>query len=100
MQKDVRVGLIFFQHEWHTCLSLGDSSKTEQSLQKEGKKTISKNLILDNVSFNNESFKKPLPLLSADRQYKEGPMERHSVFFLRFSFHSSGRCQIQAFRSF
>ncbi len=67
MHKDVRAGLMLFQHELQICLSLGDSSKTEHSRQKEGKKMISKDLKLDTVSSKKESFKKPLPLLSADR---------------------------------
>jgi hypothetical protein len=81
MQKEVRVGLMLPQHALQTCLSFGDSSKTEQSRQKDGKKMISKDLKLDNVSFKKESFKKPLPLLFADRQYREEPTERHSVSF-------------------
>jgi hypothetical protein len=81
MQKDVRAGLTPSQHEMQTCLSLGDSSKVEHNRQKDGKKIISKDLILDNVSFKKENFKKPLPLLFAGKQYKEGSRERHSAFF-------------------
>lgn len=81
MQEDVRVDLMLAQHELQTCLSFGDSSNSAHSRQKEGKKMISKDLSCDNVSFKKERFKKLLPLLFADKQYKEEPMERHSIFF-------------------
>lgn len=49
-QKEERLGRSFSKHVLHMIFSSGNSNKTEHLLQKEGKKTSSKNFLMPIIS--------------------------------------------------